>query len=290
MLTGITYFEKFISPDYGEKHLENLAETGFCHVEFSPHPALISDLDLKRLVKKAQSLGLSTAFHNPDFIDPYGYSLNFYKDHSHMKSNLLRLFHHLADMSISPERIKFILHGASSPLGSSPNRTSLLDINHRAFDFFANEIVRQSLPIQLCLENTCHQDEFAVTQSAEDLCLFFKKHQGAPIDLCLDLPHWFRQCKGHLEAPEVCFENSSKIFFDRIVYAHLHGVSENLEKSHIPIDTENSFYFDFVKAFYAEKKEIIFNLEIFDVQGIEKNPSFESVTVKCFQLLVENCR
>ncbi len=290
MLTGITYFEKFISPDYGETHLENLVQSGFKHVEFSPHPSLISSQDLKRLVRKAQSLGLSTAFHNPDFIDPYAYSLNFYKSHANMKTNLQRLFQNIADMTTSPEAVKFILHGSSSPIGHSEERSTLLDINDRAFDFFANEVVRLNLPIQLCLENTCHQDEFAVTQSAEDLQLFFKKHQGAPIDLCFDLPHWFRQYKGQLEGLKVCFDSSSKIFFDKISYAHLHGVSENLEKSHLPIVTENSFYFDFVKAFYAEKKEIIFNLEIFDLQGIEKFSSFETVVAESFQLLVENCR
>lgn len=290
MLTGITYFEKIVPPKDGEKHLENLAKQGFKHIEFSPHPTLISSKDLKNFVKKGTGLGMTTAFHNPDFADAYNFSLNFFKSNPQMRDNLIKLFHRLCEINPSSEFIKFVVHGASATPNERPDREFLIDLNDRAFDYLSNEILRQSLPIQLHLENTCYLDEYAVTQTAEDLSLFFQKYQGAPIALCLDLPHWFRQCKGQGEAPDKIFETSFKNIIDQTHYAHLHGISKNLEKSHLPLEIENSFYFDFVKAFYSNKKEIIFNLEIFDLQGIENFSTFESVVTSSFQLLVENCR
>lgn len=290
MQTGITFFEKYVSPSDGENHLENLAASGFKHVEFSPHPTLMDFSQLALLVKKAHGLGMTTAFHNPDFADPYNFSLNFFKSNHQLRTHLIKLFHSLCEINPSPEPIKFVLHGASSSLKETPEPKGLIELNDRSFDFLSNEILRQNLPIRLCLENTCYLDEFAVTQSAEDLCAFFQKHQGAPIDLCFDLPHWYRQYKGHLEAPNKIFEPAFEIIFNRIQYAHLHGISENLEKSHLPLEIENSFYFDFVKEFYTKKKEIIFNLEIFDLQGIVNFTSFENIVTSSLQLLVENCR
>lgn len=290
MQTGITYFEKIVSPSDGETHLEHLAEKGIKQIEFSPHPTLISSQDLQRLVKKTSALGMTSAFHNPDFVDPYNYSPNFFKDNHQMRLNLLKLLNSLCELNPSTEKAKYVLHGASCSLNEMPDRDILTDLNDRTFDFLSNEILRQNLPIQLFLENTCYIDEYAVTQSAEDLRSFFQKHQGAPVDLCFDLPHWYRQYKGRSEAPKKCFEPDFKIILDRTQYAHLHGVSKNLEKSHLPIEIENSFYFDFVKEFHANKNEIIFNLEIFDLQGIVNFSTFESVVFSNVQLLVENCR
>ena len=290
MLTGITFYEKYVSPADGEKHLEFLAEEGFKHVEFSPHPSLIDFDNLKYLMKKAYHLGLSTAFHNPDFADPFHFSLNFFKSNSELKNHLLKQLYFLCESNPSPEPIKYVIHGASLPLNENPDRALLKELNDRAFDYLSNEILRQNLPLQLLLENTCYLDEFAVTQTAEDLSSFLQKYEGAPLDLCLDLPHWYRQYKGHDETPHKILEPSSKYILDHILYAHLHGISENLEKSHLPMKNENSFYFDFVKAFYDNKKEIIFNLEIFDLQGIEKFSTYENVVKSSFKPLVEYCR
>ncbi len=296
MKTGMTYFEKMILPHQGEGYLETLAASGYKHVEFSPHPSLISNTDLKRLINKAESLGLSVGIHNPDFANPYLYSVNHFKNHSQMRKAMVSLFEHLINICQNTEPLKFVIHGASatqhrfSTADSETAKAQLMDLNLSAFDYFANQIIKRNLPIQLLLENTCQLDEFSATQTAADLRTFFNKIQGAPIDLCLDLPHWFRQCKSQSDAPESCFCEENQIFFDRISYAHIHGVSENLEKSHLAMDTENSFYFDFVKGFYAKKDEIIFNLEIFDLQGIVNFSTFESVAIKSIQSLVEICR
>jgi hypothetical protein len=109
--------------------------------------------------------------------------------------------------------------------------------------------------------------------------------KGAPISLCFDLPHWWRQCQFEKKAPDLCFHSDYDLLFEQISYAHLHGFNQFLEKSHLRFKSEHSLFLDFVKQFSNKKTQINFNLEIFDVQGFENFDNYQSLLKSQFQYL-----
>lgn len=290
MKIGSTYYEKTVPIDQGLGHLERLAEWGFSHVEFSPHEKLLSKTQLRQLHKKAQSLHLTTAFHSPDFLDPVHFATGYYGADASVKNSYLRMLHELSGLDLSTASgHPLVIHGAQEEHAAASGQNAKTSL-YRFFDWLANELIRQNLPLQLCLENSCALDEQANTQTPSELLEFFTQFKGAPIYLCFDLPHWWRQCQLINLAPDYCFEDDFKPVMDQIIYGHLHGIDSISNQSHVGINSEHLSYFDFVKRFSLKKTQINFNLEIFESSGFENFSTYETLLKSQFQLIVEKCR
>lgn len=289
MRIGTSFYEKCVSPQNSAAHLETLAEHGFCHLEFTLHPKLMTFEQLKPLHRLAESLEFSTAFHSPDFLDAQHYGVAAFNEGSGVKDHYLRLIHQLAELPTHMSQHPLVIHGAN-PQHLSGNTEKAQISNFRFFDWLANETVKNNLPLSICLENTCAFDEGGTTQSADHLLDFFKAFKGAPVHLCFDLAHWWRQCQLENKDAYTCFSDEFSTMRNRIIYAHLHGFDETLRKSHIKINSEQKLYLDFVKRFYTEKKQINFNLEIFAIEGFEKITIFETLLFEQLHLIVDNCR
>ncbi len=286
MRIGSTFFEKNIPPASRTAHLEHLAENGFCHVEFSPHPNLIPLNELKQLQMYAQQLNMSTAFHSPDFFEPSAYQVGLFNSHSLVKKSYLQLLNWIIEHADANLRFPLVIHSAS-PTIADLSFHEATQVNLRFFDWISNEVSRQMLPIDICLENTYIKDESGSVQTLESLLYFFEQMKGAPVSLCLDLPHWWRQCQLEKRAPELLLEEPYEKLFNQIIYAHLHGMNANFEKSHLHFNREHSPFLDFVKAFSNKKNEINFNLEIFEVSGFEFFTTYETLLFEQLQLVNE---
>lgn len=284
MRIGTTFFEKSIPSDKKSAHIEHLAEKGFSHIEFSPHPKLIPLDELKALQLHAQHLNMSIAFHSPDFIEPSAFQVGLFGSHSLVKKSYLQLLHWIIEKADARHNFPLVIHSASPGIaGLSLHEAT--QVNLRFFDWIANEITREHMPIDICLENTYEKDELGSVQSHKSLQYFFQQMKGAPISLCLDLPHWWRQSHLDKKAPEILFTEPYKLIFDNIIYAHLHGMDTKFEKSHLRLNNEHSPFLDFVKAFSLKKTQINFNLEIFEVAGIEYFSSYERLLFEQLQLV-----
>lgn len=289
MHIGTSFYEKCVSPQHSTAHLEFLAECGFTHLEFTLHPKLMTLDQLKPLHRQAEALQFSTAFHSPDFLDAPHYGVAFFDEGTEVKTHYKRLIHQLAELPTLKGQHPLVIHGAN-PQHLSGNIEKANNNNCRFFDWILNETVKTNLPLSICLENTCALDEGGTTQSPDHLLAFFKTFDGAPLQLCFDLAHWWRHCQLEKTDAYFCFSDEFASAGNRIIYAHLHGFDETLMKSHIRINSEQKLYLDFVKRFYTEKKQINFNLEIFEIEGFEKISTFEALLFEQFQLIVDKCR
>ena len=289
MRIGTSFYEKCVSPKNSTAHLESLAENGFSHLEFTLHPNLITVDQLKTLHRQAESLQFSTAFHSPDFLDPQHYGVALFDEGSGVRSHYKQLIHQLADLPTLEGQHPLVIHSAD-PIHAAGNTKKAHTNNYRFFDWIANETIKNNLPLSICLENTCSLDDGSTINNADHLMDFFRTFEGAPLHLCFDLAHWWRQCQLEMKDVNFCFTESFASVKDRIIYAHLHGFDATLMQSHIRINSEQKLYLDFVKRFYTEKKQINFNLEIFEIEGFENFATFETLLFEQFRLIVDKCR
>jgi hypothetical protein len=284
MRIGTTFYEKCVSPNQGIPHIENLVETGFKHIEFSPHPNLMSFSDLKRFYRHAEKLEMTTAFHSPAFIDPQHYDISFFKESSTIKTHYTQLLNQLSELPTKTGTHPLVVHGASLNLLTDIKEAHYINLSF--FEWLANEVSRNNLPFSICLENTCHYDDHSITQTEAQLIHFFEQLKGAPIYLCFDLPHWWRQCQLDKKAPEICFESNFIPVFNQICYAHLHGFSLNFQNSHLSLKNIPNSFFDFVKQFSSKKDQININLEIFETNGFEEISNFENLLAEQLHLFL----
>lgn len=284
MSVATTFYEKYIPADKYENHLEQLAQIGYKSIEFLPHERCIPLKMIKMLTRKAKQLKLQTAFHSPDFLDPLNYQPAFFDTHPAVKKNFEQLFQWIVDDADGTFDVPFVIHSANY-LQSGLDSDAVKTTNLRFFDWLANFIERQRLPVRLCLENTYSAEEACCLKTIEDYIDFFKQMKGAPLSLCLDLPHWWRQCLKERKAPEILFDDNYELLLTQIIYCHLHGIDEKTDKSHLKLNSEHSRFLSFVKAFSDKKTQINFNLEIFDLQAVANLTTYESVLQQQLQLV-----
>ncbi|MDP2950796.1 MAG: hypothetical protein Q8N55_00255, partial [bacterium] len=178
----------------------------------------------------------------------------------------------------------FVVHGTDLNLLRDSKQAHYINLSF--FEWLANEISRSNLPFSVCLENTCHYDDHSITQTDSQLIHFFEQIKGAPIYLCFDLPHWWRQCQLDKKAPELCFETNFLPVFNQISYAHLHGFSLNFQNSHMSLKNIPNSFIEFVKQFSLKKNQININLEIFETNNFEEFSSFEKLLAEQLQVLL----
>lgn len=288
---GTTFYEKVLSPKDYDRHLYQLSEGKLTGVEFTICEKLMPEKTSSHLIKLAQSLGLETTFHSPDFIEPSHYSLTHFKDLSGILNHYKRLFYFLEKNSDQMSN-KLVLHSAAlrSPLETPQENLAL---NQKALDALLNFISQKNLPILLCLENTSSLDEPTLSDQVWFLEALLGTFESAPLELCLDLAHWYRSTLGSTSKGKVGslalakdpLLGLSSLLLEKISYSHYHGFSTDLRSSHLPVKPEHSEYLAFVNGFLENKNQIILNLEMFDFPPTENIDTYESLIFEQFQLL-----
>ena len=284
MPIATTFYEKYIPADKREEHLEQLAVIGFKSVEFLPHPSCIPLQNIKQLQRSAHQLSLLTAFHSPDFLEPLSYQPAFFSTHASVRNGYENLLHWITDGADGTCRFPLVIHSANYlHTGLSIEETQI--VNLRFFDWICNMVDRLNLPVDICLENTYSAEEACCLQTTDSYLNFYKQMKGAPISLCLDLPHWWRQCHKEKKAPEILLTDEYEMLLSKVIYSHLHGIEEKTDKSHLMLKSEHSRFSSFVKAFSDKKTQINLNLEIFDMQNVVNYSTYENVLQQQFQLV-----
>lgn len=285
MKLGTTFFERAVPPHHGEDHLSFLAQSGFQSVEFCVHQRLMPKQDSYNLIKAAARHHLEVYYHSPDFIEPQAYSLKQFLNDERASAVYRPYLYDLADLNLNnphPQKIIFHSVASESRMIDDPN---LLDENLRAMDSLLNFIVREGFPFEILLENTSPLDEPTIGSDPKFLMRILNTFRGSPLSLCLDLPHWYRTHQSAPSFTDYSYEQDAlndfyflnPLLLEAISYAHLHGFSDDFSKSHLPLKDEHKDFINFVKAFSSKKDQIIFNLEIFDLEDLGNVTTYESL-------------
>lgn len=291
MKIGTTFFERAVPTSKREDHLQFLVQSGFKSVEFCIHKRLMPTQESYKLIKMAAQHSLEICLHSPDFIDPKHYGLKQLSNHGRAESLYRHYLNEIASLGFhGQDPIKMVMHSISAEQTGFDSQ-ALTSENCFALERMLNLIERDQLPFQILLENTCPLDEPTLGSDFEFLEKIVDQFKGAPLSLCMDLAHLFRtlatqEVKGGLNtkaSPQELLSGLTPKIGSAIGYAHLHGFTDDLKKSHLPIKDEHLDYIDFVKVFSQNKDQIIFNLEIFDFEDLDNLTTYESILLQHFE-------
>lgn len=290
MKFGTIFYEKVTDSENWRTHYEHLLEIGIQHLELTCHSLLFPESIYKALSAQARQDQIQLSFHMPDFCQPELFDIGGFQKTLLQRTHWESYFKRLSSLQAGSNPSLMIAHGGSEFMSKNFQQAPR-DATLRFFDWALRHIEKFHPELQLAIENTCILDGPAYAQTETDLEEMLANFNDAhSFGWCLDLAHYVRnqlaqQKKLNQYSSEVKFDLSN-VKFDfidinlfTVKEIHLHGFSNDLLLSHVPLSHLNTSLTRWMRLHQKELSSVPVVFEFLTGSSIEDEP-------KLLQLLV----
>lgn len=290
MKFGTIFYEKVTDSKNWRAHYEHLLEIGIQHLELTCHSHLFPESIYKELSTQARQDQIQLSFHMPDFCQPELFDLGGFQKTLLQTTQWESYFKRLSILQAGSNPSLMIAHGASQFMSEKFHQVPR-DATLRFFDWALRHIEKIHPELQLAIENTCILDGPAYAQTETELKEMLTHFKNADsFGWCLDLAHYVRnqlaqQKKMTQHSSEINVDHSN-VKFDfidinlfTVKEIHLHGFSNDLLLSHLPISHLNTSLMTWMRSHQNELSSVPVVFEFLTGNSIEDEP-------KSLQLLV----
>lgn len=254
MKIGYTLDEKILDILPPIELLSKTKEMGISSIEVSPDESIMPKNTYLEIAKLSRNLSIDINYHIPYFADNFLYEMmNFQEYKTDIKAKYEALISIIYDMQNIICRPSILtVHGARF---SDKERKDKALYNTLSFhDWLLNFLDKRNIELKLALE-TLNKNENTIGNCREDIAYIINEFKDSKMGVCWDICHdAFNYSPGKTPMDD--------IFFQNIIYCHIHGFDIENNKSHISIKNSDISFDDQMSLLLDKGYKGVLNLEL----------------------------